>query len=282
MFSFSNGDGIRWPNSKRIAVMITFDFDAEYLRYSVIGKEATGFSDISRGQYGPHEGLKRVLDMLDRQQISTTFFVPGKVAEEYPKEVAQIAAKHELAYHGYKHDATLGIPADEEARNMNKSEALLSQISGQKVVGHRAPLDTMQTYTIEQIAKRGYLYSSTLKDCDYAYIHPGTNVVELPTEPGFDDFSWFYFSYADNATITCCYPTDYVYSFWKDAFDELAAEGDKVMVLKLHPQLIGRTSRVRMLERFILYMRQHGAWIASCSEVAQYVLAQNGKEASAK
>ncbi len=282
MFHFTNGSGIVWPQGKRIAVMITFDFDAEYLRYSVIGKEATGFSDISRGQYGPHEGLKRVLDMLDRQNISTTFFVPGKVVEEYPDEVKQIAAKHELAYHGYEHDATLGIPADEEARNMDKSEALLSAITGQKVIGHRAPLDTLQTYTIEQIAARGYLYSSTLKDCDYAYIHPGTNVVELPTEPGFDDFSWFYFSYADNATITCCYPANYVYDFWKDAFDELAAEGDKVMVLKLHPQLIGRSSRVRMLERFILYMRQHGAWIASCSDVAQYVLAQSRKEADAK
>ena len=44
------------------------------------------------------------------------------------------------------------------------------------------------------------------------------------------------------------------------------------MVIKLHPQLIGRVSRIRMLERFVLYMRQNGAWIASCKDVAEYVL----------
>ena len=49
--------------------------------------------------------------------------------------------------------------------------------------------------------------------------------------------------HADEATITRTYPNDYVYGIWKDYFDELASEGDKVMVLKLHPQLIGRSGR---------------------------------------
>lgn len=42
-------------------------------------------------------------------------------------------------------------------------------------------------------------------------------------------------------------------------------------MLKLHPQLIGRSSRVRMLERFIAYMKANGAWLASCEDVARYV-----------
>ncbi len=281
MIALKNGDGIKWPYGKRIAVLLTFDFDAEYLRYSVTGQDTLGFSDISRGQYGPHEGLQRCLDMLQRQGIKTTFFVPGIVAEKYPAEVQKIAAQgHELAYHGYSHDARLGIPKAEEEANMAKAESILEAVSGRKVIGHRAPLDAMQTYAVELMQKRGYLYSSTLKDCDWAYIHAGgRHVVELPTEPGFDDFSFFYFSYADAHPITCCYPASYVYNMWKDAFDELANEGDKIMCLKLHPQLIGRSSRIRMLEQLILYMRQNGAWIASCEEVARYVLAYNGREA---
>lgn len=281
LITLKNGDGISWPDGKRIAVLLTFDFDAEYLRYSVTGQETIGFSDISRGQYGPYEGLKRVLDMLERQNIKTTFFVPGIVAEKYTEKVKQIAAHgHELAYHGYAHDARIGIPKSEEEENMIKSEKVLEAISGKKVIGHRAPLDALQTYAVELMQKRGYLYSSTLKDCDWAYIHEGENpVVELPTEPGFDDFSFFYFSYADAHTITCSYPANYVFNMWKDAFDELANEGDKIMCLKLHPQLIGRSSRIRMLEQLVLYMRQNGAWIASCEEVARYVLAQSRKEA---
>lgn len=281
MITLKNGDGIKWPYGKRIAVLLTFDFDAEYLRYSVTGQDKLGFSDISRGQYGPHEGLQRCLDMLQRQAIRTTFFVPGIVAEKYLAEVQKIAEQgHELAYHGYSHDARLGIPEMEEEANMAKTEGLLEAISGRKVIGHRAPLDAMQTYAVKLMQKRGYLYSSTLKDCDWAYIHAGEHpVVELPTEPGFDDFSFFYFSYADAHPITCCYPAKYVYDMWKDAFDELANEGDKIMCLKLHPQLIGRSSRIRMLEQLVLYMRQNGAWLASCEEVAKYVLAQNGRRA---
>lgn len=30
----TNGPGICWPDGKRIAVMVTFDFDAEFLRIS--------------------------------------------------------------------------------------------------------------------------------------------------------------------------------------------------------------------------------------------------------
>lgn len=51
MFKVKNGDGIIWPQNKRIAVMVTFDFDAELLRQSVIGKKNIGFADYSRGQY---------------------------------------------------------------------------------------------------------------------------------------------------------------------------------------------------------------------------------------
>lgn len=280
MIALKNGDGIRWPDGKRIAVMLTFDFDAELLRQSVIGKEPIGFSDRSRGQYGPHEGLARCLAMLRRQGIRTTFFVPGQIVERYPDEVRAIAADgHELAYHGYAHDATLGIPKDDEIRNMEKSEALLAAVSGKRPVGSRAPLDALQEYGVSLLQERGYLYDSTLKDCDWAYVHDGASpLVELPTEPGIDDFSYFYFSYADEKTITCSYPADYVYGIWKEYFDELASEGDKVMVLKLHPQLIGRSSRIRMLERLVLYMRQNGAWITSCEEAARYVLAEAARK----
>ena len=270
--SLKNGDGIIWPSGKRIAAMVTFDFDGELLRQSVIGKRSIGFSDTSRGQYGPDEGLKRCLDMLERQHLQTTFFVPGRMVEKYPAHIAQIvAAGHELAYHGYEHEAAVDMPAAEEEANMAQSETLLAQFAGIRPVGYRGPLDLLPNCALPLMSQRGYLYDSTLKDCDWAYLHESTGIVELPTEPSLDDFSFFYFSYADEATITCSYPVDYVYGIWRDNFDELAEEGDKVFVLKLHPQLIGRASRVRMLERFIEYMRQQGAWLATCREVAQYV-----------
>ena len=55
----------------------------------------------------------------------------------------------------------------------------------------------------------------------------------------------------------------------------LAEEGDKIFVLKLHPQMIGRASRIAMVGDFISYMKGHGAWITTCENVARYVLNQH-------
>ena len=275
MVNLKNGDGIAWPSHKRIAAMITFDFDAELLRYSTSGKENIEFADISRGQYGPHEGLARCLRVLRQQNIKTTFFVPGYIAEKYSQQVQQIISDgHEIGYHGYLHDSRLEIPYEEEAANMEKSEKILEAMYGKKIVGHRAPFGMLQQYGIELMQERGYLYSSVMKDRDWPYIHEisGGNspIVELPTEHLLDDYTYFYFSFA-NPTNRSNYPVDYVFQIWKDCFDELANEGDKIFCLKLHPQLIGRASRARMLENFIAYMKANNAWIATCEEVAHYV-----------
>ena len=48
----TNGPATTWPGRARIAVMVTFDFDAEYLRMSRAASKGTtiGFTDYSRGQ----------------------------------------------------------------------------------------------------------------------------------------------------------------------------------------------------------------------------------------
>ena len=49
---------------------------------------------------------------------------------------------------------------------------------------------------------------------------------------------------------------------------------NKIFILKLHPQMIGRASRAAMLGDLISYMKAQGAWITTCEEAARYVLAQ--------
>ena len=84
MFTLKNGDGMVWPDGKRIAVMVTFDFDAELLRKSVIGKRTIGFSDTSRGQYGPDEGLKRVLVCFNANSLKLLFLFPDALRSFMP------------------------------------------------------------------------------------------------------------------------------------------------------------------------------------------------------
>lgn len=279
MVNLKLGDGIVWPNGAKIAVMVTFDFDAEYLRISRNRKGSYDFADMSRGLYGPREGLDRCLRVLKEQEIKATFFVPGAIAERYPEKIRRIAADgHEIGYHGYAHESEIGYPMEKEIQNMEKSEKILEELCGRKPVGHRGCNNIIQPYTMELIHSRGYKYSSVMKDRDWAYIYPGTEgdspLVELSTEHTLDDTTYFYFTYSSPVNKSN-YTAEYVSNIWKDYFNELLKEEDKIMVLKLHPQMTGRAGRAAMLGRFIAYMKKCGAWIATCEEVADYVAANS-------
>ena len=278
----TNGPAFSWPDGKRIAVMVTFDYDAEFLRISRAKSKGTsiGFTDFSRGQYGPHEGLARCLDMLDTMNIKSTFFVPGAVIETYRDTVEEIHRRgHELACHGYWHESDPELSRDEMIKILDKSEALLAEITGKKPVGHRAPESVLQDFMPELLTERGYLYSSSMKDCDWAYLWEKDQkelpLVELPNDITMDDFTYYYFTFSDPA-VRCMYPNREVFGNWKQEFDGLALEGNKIFILKLHPQMIGRASRIGMVGEFIAYMQNHGAWITTCEDVARYVQKQNG------
>ena len=166
---------------------------------------------------------------------------------------------------------------EEETEILEKSETILKRITGRRPVGHRGPESIIHPFTPELLAQRGYLYSSSMKDCDWAYLWEKDGqvlpLVELPCDITMDDFTYFYFTFSDPA-VRSMYTNREVFGNWKDEFDGLAEEGNKIFILKLHPQMIGRASRIAALGNFIAYMKRHGAWITTCEEAARYVLAQ--------
>ena len=87
------GDGIRWPEGRQIAVLLTFDFDADRLQSAYFRQEDLPFADRSRGLYGPDEGSPRILTMLSRQNVPATFFVPGQP----PAEEEDVYIEHPFA-----------------------------------------------------------------------------------------------------------------------------------------------------------------------------------------
>ena len=278
------GEGIHWPEDKRVAVMLTFDFDADQLQTAHFGGQELIFADRSRGLYGPDEGIWRCLNMLKEQDVPATFFVPGIICERYGEQVRAIAdGGHEIAYHGYLHNVHAApIPIEAERENMEKSEALIESIWGRRPVGCRTPGGFTQPYTIDLIHERGYKYSSALtpeRSCDWAYVYQREGkpipVVELCTDVMTEDFPYYFFSLSHPVHKTP-YNNDYVREIWQDEFDGRCMEGDKFLCLKLHPSLIGRASRIQMLGELVAYMKDHGAWIATCEEVADYVLKYNG------
>ncbi len=259
---------VPWPEGVRCPVVISFDVDAEFLWKVWLTKKPSPI-DVSQGMYDVNVGVPRVLAMLRRQKIKSTFFIPGKVAEKYPEMVKEIAGDgHEIAHHGYLHEDCSKLSESQEKRMLSLGSTALRRIVGTEPRGARLSLGEN---TVRLLAEKGFLYESTLMDDDKPYrISIGgkpQRMIELPVCFAFNDTSYFAYTFGMGKPFLTPREVEPVY---KDEFDAMYRERGYCMYM-LHPQIIGRASRLDMLERVIEYMKsKDGVWFATALEVAEH------------
>lgn len=232
----------QWPDNKRIAVMLAFDIDAETMWTTRGDGNEDHITNLSRGTYGPKQGIPRILDMLDVHQVKATFFIPGVIAEKYPLVVQEIARRgHEIGFHGYLHEEFTSTTREEEDATMHRSEKIIEDLTGQKMAGHRAPGGVIHDYSLELFLEHGYIYSSNWRDSDGPFLHQidGKTVplVELPKDSIFDDTAYDFYTDSAPERYELKSP-DEMYEIWKEEFDSLADEG-RMINFVLHPQFMG-------------------------------------------
>lgn len=218
-------------------------------------------SHLSRGTYGAKVGVPRVLELLDKYQLPSTFFVPGWVAEHHPRETQSIlAAGHEIAHHGYLHsEKPVDMTPEAEEEALLQGIRALQTVTGTTPVGYRCPGGRISDQTFRLLSKHGFLYDSSMMDDERPYIvnvpETGRRLVELPAHFDLDDAPYFLFTFSPTYLRGLYYP-DHVYDIWAKEFDGYYRERN-AFILMLHPQIIARHSRIDMLERLIRYMRGH-------------------------
>ncbi len=110
------GRPVAWPAGYTAAACLTFDMDAEAAVLTADINSINRMSPMSHQAYGPLAGVPRILDLLARNNVRATFFMPGYSAHRYPSVVRAIAeAGHEIAHHSYFHENTIGMDAKTEA-----------------------------------------------------------------------------------------------------------------------------------------------------------------------
>ena len=255
-----------WPESKICAAVISFDFDAEEVWIGENPENAQRPGTLSQGTYGAKVAVPAILAMLDRLDITASFFIPGRVAERHSAQVAQIiAAGHEVGHHGYTHTSPTKLGAEAEEAELIKGLEILNAL-GATVRGYRSPAWDFSPHTLELLVKHGFTYSSNLMDDIKPYRHPGHDIIELPVHWTLDDAPHFWFDSASwNKTIRT---SAEVRSLWTEEFGGIRGIGGLFM-LTMHPQIIGRPGRLLMLEEFLGWMKSHSdVWIATAGEVA--------------
>lgn len=260
-----------WPGGARCAVMLTFDLDAESLWLNLDPENARRPGTLSQGAYAVRVAVPEILALLDRLGLPATFFVPGWVAERHPDAVRAIArAGHEVGHHGYLHEYVDPARPDEEERVLRLGLEILEGVAAERPVGYRSPAWETSANTLRLLERYGFSYSSNLMDDIRPYRlqvdgRP-SDLVELPVQWLLDDAPYFLFG--RGRTSRPIMPNALVLANWQEEFDGIALR-QGLFNLTMHPQLIGRPSRLAMLERLVEYIRgRGGAWFGTGRQVA--------------
>lgn len=116
---------------------------------------------------------RTILDLFEKYKVSATFFTVGYIAELHPELIEEVASKgHEIASHGYSHRDIKKLSIIEFELDLKKSLDILRKVSGQKIVGFRAPYCSINKHNfwVFQVMKKYRLtYDSSLYPVKFHY-----------------------------------------------------------------------------------------------------------------
>jgi peptidoglycan/xylan/chitin deacetylase (PgdA/CDA1 family) len=282
---------------KRHIVCLTIDFDAIS---GFIARGQTSPSWISRGEFGPRVGAPRLLALLKKYGIKSTWFIPGHTIETYPEACeAVLAAGHEIAHHGWTHRPPASLTRDEEEGELVRGNEAIRRLTGRAARGYRSPSWDLSPHSIGLFLKHGFLYDSSLMGDDYTpyYAREGdvielekpaefgreTTLVEMPIHWAADDAPHFEYVRTETTFRQGLMNANAVGENWINDFQFMRDTVEwGVLTYTCHPYVIGRGARMMMLERVIRAAADSGAVFLTVEEAVREFQRRAGQPALAK
>ncbi|MER5494311.1 polysaccharide deacetylase family protein [Streptomyces sp. NPDC002454] len=255
-----------WPVGCDAAMAVTVDFDAEELWLAEDPANAARPGVLSQARYGARTAVPQLLEVFESLDIPATFFVCGGDAVRHPEILESVVAHgHEIGHHGYTHRSPHLMSREEEESELVRGIEVLRPIAGE-VHGYRSPSWDISANTLDLLVAHGFSYASNMMDAVRPYTHPEHELVEIPVHWSLDDAPHFWFDATSwNKTMRSARE---VAEVWTEETEAIHAAGGLV-TLTVHPQIIGRPGRLRMLTEFLTRVRaDSGVWFARGREIA--------------
>jgi peptidoglycan/xylan/chitin deacetylase (PgdA/CDA1 family) len=114
-------------------------------------------------------------------------------------------------------------------------------------------------------------------DTIWPYLHPGTPpLVEIPVQWLLDDGPFFAYGLRP-PLYRQIFPPGAALAAWRDEFRAMHKLGGAYTLI-LHPQYVGRPSRVEMLQKLVDDMRSAGrVWFTHGAELARHVVSESAR-----
>ena len=275
-----------WPNKAKIAVQFVINYEEggeNCLLHGDTASEAFLSEIVGAAQwqgqrhwnmeslydYGARAGFWRVHRLFTEQQIPATIYGVATALARNPEQMrAMQSAEWEIASHGLKWVEHKDMPRAEERAQIAEAVRLHTEVVGERPRGWYTGRCSMNT--VDLVAAQGgfdYISDEYADDLPYWRKINGHDQLIIPYTLDANDMRF--------AAPQGFNSGDQFYSYLKDSFDALYAEGSagapKMMSIGLHCRLIGRPGRIMALRRFMDYAKSHeDVWFARRIEIAEH------------
>lgn len=275
-----------WPGGAKIAVQFVINYE-EGGENNILHGDAASEAFLSEivgaatwpGQrhanmesiyeYGARAGFWRLHRMFTAADIPVTVYGVATALARAPSHVAAIQdAGWEIASHGLKWIEYKDSTADNERADMQAAITLHTEVTGEAPEGWYTGRSSINTIDLAT-ETRAFAYVADAYADDLPYWHESPHGPQLIVPYTLDANDMRF------ATPQGFNSGDQFFTYLKDTFDGLYAEGDdgapKMMSIGLHCRLAGRPGRAQAVKRFIEYAQSHSdVWFCRRIDIARH------------
>ncbi|MFK7890521.1 MAG: allantoinase PuuE [Granulosicoccus sp.] len=220
-------------------------------------------------EYGARSGFWRLYRLFTERQIPATVFGIATALARIPEAVsAMLEAEWELATHGLKWIDYKDFSAAQEKSHLLQAIEIHKSVTGERPAGVYIGRTSEHSQDLcAEIPHFEYCADTYADELPYWRNSPSGNQLMVPYTLDANDMR-----FATPQGFNC---GDQFYSYLKDSFDLLYAEGlegsARMMSVGLHSRLVGRPGRAAALARFLDYVQAHDkVWLTRRIDIARH------------
>ncbi len=275
----------RWPGDARVCVQFVINYEEGGENNILHGDRASEafLSEIvgaapwpgqrhmnmeSIYEYGSRAGFWRLWRLFTERSLPVTVFGIATAMQRNPGAVAAMKeAGWEIASHGLKWIDYKDFTSEEERAHIAEAVRIHTEVTGERPLGFYQGRTSEHTLRLA-MEEGGFLYSADSYADELPYWVEGPRGPHLIVPYTLDANDMRF------ATPQGFNSGDQFYSYLKDSFDQLYAEGEtapKMLSVGLHCRLVGRPGRAAALARFLDYVASHDrVWVARRIDIARH------------
>jgi putative urate catabolism protein len=283
----------RWPGGARVALQFVLNYEeggenavlhgdpaSEQFLSEMFNPAAFAARHMSMEgiyEYGSRAGVWRLLREFERRGLPLTIFGVSMALQRHPELTAAFRQLgHEIACHGWRWISYQNLDEATEREHMRIGMEIITELTGERPLGWYTGRDSPNTHRL--VADYGgFEYDSDYYGDDLPFWmqvrKTDGSVAPQLIVPYTLDTNDMRFSSAQGFA-----QGEDFFTYLKDAFDVLYAEGDphgadapKMLSIGMHCRLLGRPGRMRSLQKFLDHVQGHTqVWICRRIDIARH------------